>query len=158
MEQATIFGKFGLPEPKAGGKMLRPMRDAAPATDLTGPSSKIKGNPAILKGGQALPGQTAQLQAEGPVAGKKQGGSAVDALTDRMADEAAPAMAAMLDQIEAMLAAATSLDELRAMLLEGYPDLDADALADVLAMGLLSAQGAGRAAAAASDTDAEPGA
>jgi hypothetical protein len=40
------------------------------------------------------------------------------------------------------------------MLLEGYPNLDASALADVLAMGLLASHGAGRAAVAASDTEA----
>ena len=154
VEQATIFGKFGLPEPKAGGKILRPMRDAAPVSDPMDPNSKIKGVSGDLKGGSGDPRPETALQAEGPSTGKKQGGSATDALTDRMESEAAPAMAAMLDQIEAMLGVATSLDELRAMLLEGYPNLDASALADVLAMGLLAANGAGRAAVAASDIEA----
>jgi phage gp29-like protein len=149
-----IYTKFGLSAPKAGAKILMPAGQTAPVSDPTDPNREIKGQTADLKGGSDPLRPKTALQAEGPSAGKKQGGSAVDALTDRMEAEAAPAMAAMLDQIEAMLAAATSLDELRAMLLEGYPQIDASTLADVLAMGLLAANGAGRTAAAASDREA----
>ncbi len=62
--------------------------------------------------------------------------------------EAASATEAMLAQIEAMVAAATSLDEFRAMLLEGFPDVPTDALAAVLGLGLTSAFAGGRIAAA----------
>jgi phage gp29-like protein len=142
-----IYGKFGLSAPKPGAKTLKPAGAATPATDATDLNSKIKGNPGEIKGGQPLPGQTTQLQAEGPSTGKNQGGSAVDVLTDRMEAEAAPVLAAMLDQIEVMMGKASSMDELRAMLLEAWPEIDAKALADVMALGLLSASGGGRAAA-----------
>jgi len=68
----------------------------------------------------------------------------VDTLTDRMEAEGAPAIEAMLAQIEAMIDAAGSMAELREMIRTGFPDISADALADVLALGLLSANGAGR--------------
>ena len=67
-------------------------------------------------------------------------------LADRMAVEADPAMAGMVGQIEAMLNAAGSLEEFRAMLLAGFPELDASGLASVLAQGMIAAEAAGRVA------------
>jgi phage gp29-like protein len=147
IEQATVLTKFGLPEAKAGGKMLRPMRDAAPAVDPSNPNREIKQVSGEIKRGQPLPGIETALNAEGPSTGKKQGGSAVDALAGQMEVEGAPAVEAMLVQIEAMIDAAGTMAELREMIRTGFPDISADALADVLALGLLSANGAGRATA-----------
>lgn len=70
----------------------------------------------------------------------------VDILTDRLAGAADPPMAAMLDRIEAMLAAADSLEEFREMLLAGFPDLDTRQLAAAMAAALSVAQAGGRAA------------
>lgn len=148
VEQGSILTRFGLPEAKPGAKMLRPMRgEAAPVAPLPDPSQPdrgIKRDSGKIKRGEALSRPEAALQAEEPLAGKNQGVSPEDVLTDRMAVEAAPAMGAMLDQIEAMVGAATSFDELREMLLAGFPDIDADALADVIAMGLVAANAGGR--------------
>jgi len=148
VEQGSILTRFGLPEAKAGAKMLRPAGGAAAATALpTDPSVSdrgIKRNPGEFKRVEALPGAEAALQAEGPLAGKKPGGSPEDVLAVRMAVEAAPAMAAMLDQIEAMVRSAGSFDELREMLLAGFPDIDASVLADVIALGLVAANAGGQ--------------
>ncbi|WP_102226911.1 DUF935 domain-containing protein [Acidimangrovimonas sediminis] len=99
-----------------------------------------------IKRGLGLPGVTAAPQAEGPSAGKKSGGSPQDLLTDRMEIEAGPEIAAMIDQVEAMLSAASSLDEFRSMLLEAFPSIDSSGLARVMAAGMMAAEAAGRTA------------
>ena len=81
------------------------------------------------------------------MAGKKQGGSPEDVLANRMAIETAGPMEAMLAKIEAMFEAATTLDELREMLLAGFPDLDTHAISQVIALGLVAAHAGGRIAA-----------
>lgn len=154
VDQAEIRDKFGLSAPKAGAKLMArnaptaPLTDPAadPATDPTAPDREIKRNPGEIKRGNALPGPETALNAEGLSTARKSASSPDDALTARMMSEAAPAMEAMLGQIEAMIEKATSLDELREMLLGGYPDIDADTLAHVLAMGLLAADLGGRVA------------
>jgi hypothetical protein len=51
----------------------------------------------------------------------------------------------MIDSIQAMLDAATSLDEFRAMLESAWPSLPAGGLATTLAEGMIAAELAGRA-------------
>ena len=144
VDQDEIRSRFSLPEPKAGAKLLRPATAAAPAT-LADPTKSIsKHESGVSKRGEADPAPSTALQAEGPSAAKKAGGSAVDRLTDRMDTEGAPAIEAMLTQIEAMLEAAGSFDEFREMLREGFPDINSDDLARVLAEGLLAGNLAGR--------------
>lgn len=70
------------------------------------------------------------------------------ALADRLEEEAQPAVAAMIGRIEAMLDAAGSLEEARAMLLAAFPRIDAAPLAAALGRGLVAAHLAGRAAVA----------
>lgn len=144
VEQGEILSRFGLPEAKAGAKLLRPASAAAPATPGEPPNSFFKRESGVFKRGKADPASTTALQEEGPSTAKKSGGSPVDRLTDRMETEAAPAIEAMLTQIEAMVSAATSFEELRAMLIEGFPEVDAEDLAEVLAMGLLAGNLGGR--------------
>lgn len=145
VEQATMLQRFGLPEPKAGAKLLRPQSAGAPVTDLMGAKSEIKRETGVIKRVEADPAPTTALQAEGPPAGEKPGVSPEDLLTDQLEAEAAPAMAAMLARIEDMFAAAGSLEELRAMLTEGFKDLPGDAMAEVLANAFMVANLAGRA-------------
>lgn len=144
VEQGEILSRFGLPEAKAGAKLLRPATAAAPANPANPPISISKRESGVSKRGEAVSDTSTALQEEGPSAAKKPGGSAVDRLTDRMEAEGSPAIEAMLVQIEAMLVAASSLEELRAMLLEGFPDIASDELAEVLAQGLLAGNLAGR--------------
>ena len=147
VDEADIRKRFGLPEPGPQAKLLRPQGSASTATDPLLPNSKIKRVSGEIKRGQPQTGATPALQAEGPVAGRKQGGLDVDPeslLTDRLEVEAAPAMAGMIDQIEIMLQAAGSLEEFRAMLLAGFPKVDSSALAQAIAIGVLAANAAGR--------------
>lgn len=123
-----------------------------PAADPSAPASKIKRKPGVFKRGEALPGVVTALSAEGPSAGKIRGsagagdlvGDPVAVLADRLAAEAAPAMEAMVARIEAMTQAAGSLEEFRAMLATGFPDLPVDGLSEVLALGLMAADAGGR--------------
>lgn len=157
VEQASILTRFGLPAAKAGAKMLRPsgggaVADASP-TDPQAADRGFKRNPGKFKRVEALPGPEAALQAEGALAGKKAGGLPEDLLTDRMMVEGTVGMASIMGQIEAMLDAAGSLEEFREMLLAGFPDLDASGLAKALALGMLTAHGAGRDAVVAEGTE-----
>lgn len=159
VDQEEIRDKFGLSAPKAGAKLMRSSGPAAapvsganlppdaPATEPVDPNSKIKGKPDEFKRGEALPGTETALNAERLSTARKSATSPEDALAARMQVEAAPAMEAMLAQIEAMIEKATTLEELREMLLNSYTEIDFDTLAQVLALGLLAASSGGRVAA-----------
>lgn len=144
VEQSEILSRFRLPEAKPGAKLLRPTSAAAPQTPPGTSNSVFKQESGVFKRGEPVSGTQTAAQAEGASTAKKSGGSAVDLLTDRMALESAPAVDAILDKIEAMIGAASSLDELRAMILEGFPDIESNELAEVLAQGLLAGNLAGR--------------
>ena len=105
----------------------------------------MKAVSAEIKRGAAdpgLPAPQAEVAAPEAVFG---GVSAEELLTNRLAVEAQPAMAEMMARIEAMVQAAQDMDELREMFLAAFPKLDASRLTDVLALGLLAAEGAARA-------------
>ena len=152
---SDIRDRFSLVEPEDEDDVLAakapesaPVQLADPSlSDPVDPTSKIKPVSEEIKRGKPLSGTDAALQAEGPLAGKNRGSGEVDpasVLADQMEVEAAPAMTGMVEQIEAMLSAAGSLDEFREMLLAGFPAIDASGLAGALASGLASAEAAGR--------------
>ncbi|BBU57397.1 hypothetical protein KU6B_36620 [Mameliella alba] len=65
--------------------------------------------------------------------GRSAGGTApLDIAVDQLAEEAAPEIEAMLGQIEAMIAAAGSLEELREMMLGAFDEIPTETLAQVL--------------------------
>ena len=144
VDQAEVREKFGLSEPKAGAKLMGRAQAVAPAPDPANPDAKIKRDPAKIKRVEADLRTTTALNAEGPLAGKNQGSDASALLADRLEIEAEPAMAEIMAQIEAMLAASGSLEEFREMLLAGFPKLDATALAESMAKGMLAANAVGR--------------
>lgn len=153
IEEAEVRARFGFAQPKPGARLLRvsagvseqnPPADAA-ATEGQDRSSKIKRISGEIKRGQGLPGTETALQAQGLSAAKSEGGGKVEALADRLADDADPVIADMVARIEVMLAGASSLGEFREMVLAGFPKLDAGMLARVMAAGLLTADLAGRA-------------
>lgn len=146
VDQAEVREKFGLSAPKAGAKLMAGRALGAPAPAPTGASGDLNGAGAVFKRGEAPAGIAEPQSEKSASTARKSAPSPDDALTARMMAEAAPAMEAMLAQIEEMMAKATSLPELREMLLAGFPDLDADTLAQVLAMGLLAAELGGRVA------------
>ncbi|WP_444452029.1 DUF935 domain-containing protein [Rhodobacter capsulatus] len=154
IDQATIMGKFGLPEPKPGAKLLRP-QSGAPVAPVESPlAAPLNGQSAVFERSAPSAGITTALQAEGASAAKPRDGSndAAPALGDRAAIEAQAPMEAMLGQIEAMLQTAGSLEEFRTMLLAAFPKLDSGPLAGVLAQALTVANATGRA-----DVEAENG-
>ncbi len=144
VDQVEVRERFGLSEPKAGAKLMGKATAGAPAADPNDPDAKIKSNPAKIKRGEDIPQGNVALNQEGPLAGKNQGSDEPALLAERLAIEAEPGMADIMAQIEAMLAASGSLEELREMLLAGFPKLDASKLAGALAMGLLAGNAAGR--------------
>lgn len=153
--QDFVRDKFGVPEPAREAEILAAPVPVAPtdggAGDPPGPASKIKRNPGEIKRGPGSSGPETALQMEGPSAARPRDPAPAELLADRMGVEAAPAMAAMLGQIEAMLAAAGSLEEFREMLLAGFPEIDAGPLAEALGRGMTVAHLTGRAAVADGD-------
>lgn len=149
VDQGEMRDKFGLSDPKSGAKLLRPAGAAAPGTKPPPPDSEIKRESGVFKRGKAPAGITTPedpakaLQSENPAA------SQIDPLIDQLAERAGSAMEAMLARIEAMMAAAGSLEELREMLLAAYADLDVTDLAGILAEAMMAGHAGGRAALAA---------
>jgi phage gp29-like protein len=145
VSMGEVRDKFGLSEPSNDDEILSAPVQTAPATDPAKPPSNIKRVSGVFKRGEAPPGITTAVQAEGAPAAVLEAPGPVDLLTDRLTTEAAPAMEKLLAGIEAMISAAGSLGELQEMLAAGYPDLDAGDLATVIADAMLAAQAGGRA-------------
>jgi ubiquinone biosynthesis protein UbiJ len=60
------------------------------------------------------------------------------ALADQLHNDARPQMARMMGQIEAMMAKASSLEELRTMMLAGFGEIDSSGFEETLAQALTS--------------------
>ncbi len=149
VSEEEVRGKLGLSKPKAGDRILgaRPVGTQPPG--LVAPSDVSNGG---LTGVDGLSRTGRALQAEGPSAGGYGAGSPEgpddpsEALADRLAIEADPAVAGMVDQVEAMMMAAGSLPEFREMLLAGFGALDAGELAAVLQAAMTSGLAGGHVA------------
>jgi phage gp29-like protein len=105
-------------------------------------------NDAVLQPRPQQP-MTAMLreQTAAPLAALRQGqrpATPADAIAARLAREGDPKVAAWLERVEAMLAAAKSLEEFREMLLAAQAELDEDELAALIGDGLSVAELAGR--------------
>lgn len=129
VQMSEVRDKFGLSDPDKSGKLL-----AAPAVAQSTP---------LLPDHLRLPSPqlVAALQAAGA------GSVAVfpaNAIADRLAQDTAPDMADMLEQIEAMLEAANDPAEFRDMLLTAYGDLPIARMAAKIGDGLVAARAAGR--------------
>lgn len=163
VSHAAVYAKFGLAEPKAGEATLQPsgrgkMGETVPPppADANGAegarrNSEIKGNPGVFKRGKPLSGMVTAARALQASGGEFPEVDPVAALTARLEDAGAPQMERLLAQIEGMVEVATSLEELREMLLVAFPEIDSSGLARVMAMGLLSAGLGGRAMVAEED-------
>lgn len=114
VEQSVIRDKLGLPDPDPKGVLLR-----APAAP-TAPAI----NRALNR--ESTEADAAALQAEA------------------LSRDAAPAWESVLDQVEAIVQRAESLEDLRAQLREAYGELSKDQLGEVMAMAFAAAELAGR--------------
>ncbi|WP_233587002.1 DUF935 domain-containing protein [Pseudorhodobacter sp. E13] len=156
VSQSAVRDRFGLAKPEDHDELMRPMgqNDAPPppVTEGSGPNSKFKHQPAVFKRGEAVSRVDAALQAEeaptGEISGARPEPVIVDILTERMATEARAGMVAMLGRIEAMVGAASSLEELREMFHAGFDAVDNADLLSALEGGFVAATGAGQIAAA----------
>jgi phage gp29-like protein len=117
-------------------------------------ASKIKRVSGVFKRGDGPAAMVAALQASTAPLRANSAPSPDELLSDRLEVEAEAAMAAVMAQIEAMVASAGSLPELREMLLAAYPDVDASQLAGIMALAMISAWGGGAEAAAGDSDDA----
>ncbi|SNT07475.1 DUF935 domain-containing protein [Pseudomonas segetis] len=117
-----LHEKTGIPKAGKDDEVLRP----APQAPMT----------AMLRQQPARP-LAALRQSKGPA-------TPADAIAARLAREGDPHIAGWLERIEAMLEAASSLEEFRKMLLAAQDDLDEDKLAELLGDGLSVADLAGR--------------
>ncbi|MCW1934111.1 DUF935 domain-containing protein [Pararhodobacter zhoushanensis] len=155
---SEIRDRFGLSDPEAGEEVLGA---PAPPKDEQ-KDATTKGKEVAKSGGDAneededddetgqSPSKNPALQAAGD-AGARGGNDAapVDTiLADTLARSAQPTIAPMIETLGAMLDTAGSLEELRAMVLAAWPDLDTSALASRLAEGMVAADLAGRVAVA----------
>ncbi|MGV8987641.1 MAG: DUF935 domain-containing protein [Cypionkella sp.] len=146
IDSADLRDHFGFPEPKPAAKLLYPQGGSAALTSPVPPTSGIKRVSGEIKRGQPPSGIVTAPQASDPLAGLPAAPAPEDILTDRMAVEAAPAMDAILAKVGEMMDAAGSLEELRQMFLDGFPDVPGADLTEVLAMGMLAANLGGRVA------------
>lgn len=122
IEVDWLHEKSGIPKAKDGAPVLQP-RPQQPMTAML--RQQPGAHLAVLRQGQrpATP---------------------ADAIAARMAREGDPAIATWLERIEAMLAAAKSIEEFREMLLAAQTELDEDELAALIGDGLSIAELAGR--------------
>jgi len=134
---SEVRDKFGLSDPDDDEEILRPPQAAAKAPPGAGdepPASEPPPPP------EPEPEGGPQPQAETPAQQEP-----AEVLAERLDLEALPAVHDMMGRIEAMLDAATDLDEFRQMLRNAWPDLDASRLVDAIAAGRVAANAAGRA-------------
>ncbi len=109
--------EFGIPEPEAGEETV--------------------GGPAAAF--------SAKHRGRGTVAAKDEAGSEpAEIFAQKLADAAADAGEKMMQPIRDLVASAASLAEIRDGLYSLYPDMDADAFADVMAKAMTAAHAAGR--------------
>ena len=140
-----VRDKLGLSEPKTGDKILKlggMASDAPPDTGATPAQPAVK-HP--FKGQNGNSGPSPALQAQAALSAPLVSGEHADILAERLSDEARPAMAAILGEIEQMVKTAQSLDELSEMLRAAFGKTRADALRDVLATAFEAAEAGGRA-------------
>lgn len=132
VQASEIRDKLGLSDPDANAELLGAPMLPTQQDRISQPSQRLL---------QAL--QAEQKRAPFPA----------DAIGDRMVEDVQPDMVELLDQVEAMMAAASDLPELREMLRSAYPDLPVARMGQRIAAGLIAAQAAGR-----FDVDASAGA
>lgn len=140
-----VYSKLGLRRPAEGARTLRPRAQNAPQVPVQpGTEDGMPAESQIkppFNTHAALAAPDTPPEAQGPSAGST---APLDVAADRLAEEAAPEIGAIMAQVERMMEAAGSLEDLRAMLLGAYPEISSERLAAVLAQGFLAADLAGR--------------
>lgn len=158
VQASEVRDRAGFADPEAGAEVLSApatqnpaqmapqIPPAAPGAAPQPQDRSIKRVGAPVKYHLSDQGGATAAQQEWPSAAKNRGVFPPDLLTERLQSEAAPAIAGMIGQIEAMLSAAGSLEEFRAMLLEAFPKVSSSQLTAMMAAGFMAAEAAGRVA------------
>lgn len=149
VEESQMRDRLGFEEPGRDAVLLTAPAAQAPTApaDGDGPGG-LNGQSAVFKRGPASGGMTPALQAAGASAANSGGVDPMTALAARLELEAEADVARMIGQIEAILAAAGSLEEAQEMILAAFPRVDATGFATRLGDAMLAAHLAGRAAVA----------
>lgn len=149
VRESEIREKLNLAEPEANDRILGqiaktapPAASAPPISNEITPESEFEYR---LNTHEGHSGVTTALNASTALSGPEIAPSPDDLLADQLDEAAAPVIQAMIEQLETMMEAAGSLEELREMWLAAYPDLDAGAFAEVLADAMIAAEAGGRA-------------
>lgn len=139
-EGAELLG-VAQPEKTEGAKMAQFMSAGASVEQAMDMVARL----AIIDRIAAAGGkdQLIALMQAGKPAAPALASAPADQIGDRIADETQDDMAVLLDQIEAMLDAAGSLEEFKASLLSAFPQLDVSAIAEKIGDGLTAAAAAG---------------
>jgi phage gp29-like protein len=116
VEQSVIRDKLSIPEPAKGAKLLGV---AVPASAATALNSEQARRPLALK-------------------------DVVDNQVETLESEVSAAMDDMVESIRTLLDSVNSMEALRVRLIETYPEMNADQLADVMADGMAATCMAGR--------------
>ncbi|MVO16842.1 phage portal protein family protein [Parasedimentitalea huanghaiensis] len=149
VEQEEVRAKFGLKAPKAGAKIL----GRNPQSPDTSPNSSAEKdqNLSETKFKHRFKGLDGNFQVDAALQSENASQGDIGALaptavwTGQFTEAATPALDGMLQSIEAMLAAATTMEEFREFLLEGYPDLNSGELAKVMGEAFAASFAGGRA-------------
>jgi phage gp29-like protein len=123
--QRWVREKWGIPEAAEGEPVL-----GAPAAQPVPPQEAVQAAHRRM--------QSAHAAATDPDP------TPIDPMAERMDEESAPAWAAIMDGIKAIVDRAETLEGLRDALLAAYGDLPTERLAEVMAMGFAAADLAGR--------------
>lgn len=142
---AAVYERFGLSKPEDNdeilvcGGMSAPQPPSESTTDHeTPPESGVK-YPFNTQPNQK--GTDTALQAEGASTGRS---AALSDLNADLSETAQVEVEAMIDDLQAMVASVSSLEELREVILNAWPDLDTSHLGEVLAAAFAGGELAGR--------------
>jgi phage gp29-like protein len=131
VSESEVRDKFGLSDPQEGERLLgQPL--PAPNAPHADPAN------AAPPPGDATPPALHAIQDPVP--------DPASIMAGTLATTAAPAMDAMIETLGAMLDSATSIEELRELILAAWPKLDTAPLARALAEGFVASGAAGRVA------------
>jgi len=150
VQMSEVRDRFGFSDPPDGAEVLGqndakgPPQSASPPD--VAPKGPIERQRAKIKRGPANSVTIAPQSEQPPSAGEFGPVSPSDEIAARLEIEQGPEMALMLGKIEAMVGAAGSLPELRAMIDAGFGKLDASRLAQIIAVALSAAELGGRVA------------
>ncbi|MEL7113990.1 MAG: DUF935 family protein [Pseudomonadota bacterium] len=152
--------KFGVAEPTEGDEILAPMAPKSPNLPPDADPSEVEAKRASIEypfnrlgsPRSEFSGGSAQ-NTERPSEGRSAPLSEDRQIADRLGEEAFDAVAGIMDQLEAMIGAAGSLEELLEMLLSAYPDIDTSGLEEIASHAFVVAQAAGAVTGAEVDPD-----